>query len=194
MRISECTKCTRIQLNLKKIKQQYPTYHCKPVEGCGNLNSRICLIGLAPGLHGANKTGIPFTDDFSGAFVRNILYEINLHNIFITNVVRCYPERNMPKAEEKNNCQSFNTQELSKLTNLKVIITLGEIAYKQIMKLYKISLEENKFKHDNIIQLGNNIFLLSSFHCSKLNVNTHKLSKNMLKGIFLKAIKLINDE
>ena len=140
MHISECTKCKRIQSNLKKIKQKYPTYHCKPVEGCGNLNSRICLIGLAPGLHGANKTGIPFTNDFSGDFLRNILDEINLHNIFITNVVRCYPERNMPKAEEKENCQNFNTKELSKLTNLKVIITLGEIAYKQIMKLYKISL------------------------------------------------------
>ena len=194
MHITECTKCTSIQLNLKKIKWKYPTYHCKPVEGCGKLNAKICLIGLAPGLHGANKTGIPFTSDFSGIFIRNLLDEINMDNLFITNVVRCYPERNKPKAEEKNNCQNFNRKELSKLTNLRVIITLGEIAYKQIMKLYKISLKENKFKHGNIINLGNNIFLLASFHCSKLNVNTHKLSKNMLMDIFLNAKKLINDE
>ena len=105
MLLSNCTLCSRIHTNLKTIKIQYPTYHCGPVSGSGNIKSDICIIGLAPGLHGANKTGIPFTSDFSGNIIREILDEIKLTDVFITNVVRCYPLNNIPLSSEKNNCQ-----------------------------------------------------------------------------------------
>ena len=187
MLLSNCTLCSRIHSNLKTIKIQYPTYHCGPVSGSGNIKSDICIIGLAPGLHGANKTGIPFTSDFSGNIIREILDEIKLTDVFITNVVRCYPQNNMPLSSEKNNCQKYNFEELSSLVNLRVIITLGEVAYRQILKLYKIPIKNNKFKHNNITKLNSKLYLISSYHCSKLNVNTRKINKNMLKNVFLRA-------
>ena len=187
---TECTLCERIHKHLKEIKNEYPNYHCKPVWGKGSLNSRICIIGLAPGLHGANKTGIPFTADFSGELIREIIKELDIDDYFITNAVRCYPEKNLPKASEKNNCQTHNFKELSRLLNLKVIVALGEVAYRQIIKLYGIKLNTHKFKHGNVIKLNKGIYLISSYHCSKLNINTRKINKTMLKRIFLRAIKL----
>ena len=186
----ECTLCERIQKHLQEIKNKYPDYHCKPVWGKGSLNSRICIFGLAPGLHGANKTGIPFTADFSGQLIREIIKELDIDEYFITNVVRCYPEKNLPQADEKNNCQIYNFQELLSLQNLKVIIALGEVAYRQIIKLYDIKYSTHKFKHGNVVKLNEKINLISSYHCSKLNINTHKINKDMLKRIFLRAIKL----
>lgn len=194
MNTIECRLCRRIETHLKKLKIKYPSYHCKPVWGSGNLNSEICIVGLAPGLHGANKTGIPFTADYSGLLIREILYELNISNFFITNVVRCYPQNNLPNSDEKNNCQSHNVDEISKLQNLKVIITLGEVAYKQIIKLYGMTCSNKKFQHGNIIRLNERVQLISSYHCSKLNMNTNRVSKTMLKKIFLKAIKLISHE
>ena len=192
MNETECTLCERIYKHLQEIRKKYPDYHCKPVWGKGSLNSRICIIGLAPGLHGANKTGIPFTADFSGQLIREIIKELDIDEYFITNVVRCYPENNLPQADEKNNCQIYNYQELLSLQNLKVIIALGEVAYKQIIKLYDINLSNHKFRHGNVVKLNEKIYLISSYHCSRLNVNTHRINKSMLKKIFLDAINLSN--
>ena len=189
---TECSLCERIQNHLAEVKNEYPNYHCKPVWGSGSSNSRICIIGLAPGLHGANKTGIPFTADFSGQIIREIIEDLNINEYFITNAVRCYPEKNMPKTSEINNCQVYNFEELSRLKNLRVIVALGEVAYKQIIKLYDIKLSTHKFKHGNEIKLNKKIHLISSYHCSKLNMNTHKINKSMLKRIFLRAIELSN--
>ena len=93
MNTTECHLCRRIESHLKELRTRYPSYHCKPVWGSGNLNSKLCIVGLAPGLHGANKTGIPFTADYSGLLIREILDELSISNFFITNVVRCYPEK-----------------------------------------------------------------------------------------------------
>ena len=154
----------------------------------------ICIIGLAPGLHGANKTGVPFTNDFSGVLLREVLHEINLNNCFITNAVRCFPKNNKPLAIEKNNCQKFTQKELNKLKKLRVIVTLGEVAYKQIIKVYGLSGSAYKFKHGNIVKLNDQLSLISSYHCSKLNINTGKFNRDMLKNIFLKAMKIVNYE
>tara|TARA_B100000035_G_scaffold293564_1_gene283110 strand:- start:1577 stop:2161 length:585 start_codon:yes stop_codon:yes gene_type:complete len=190
MNTIECRLCRRIETHLRELKIKYPSYHCKPVWGSGNLDSELCIVGLAPGLHGANKTGTPFTADYSGLLMREILDELNISNFFITNVVRCYPKNNLPFSDEKNNCQKHNDDEISKLQNLKVIITLGEVAYRQIIKLYGVSCSNKRFVHGNIIRLNDKVQLISSYHCSKLNINTNRVSKTMLKKIFLKAIML----
>ena len=194
MNTPDCHLCGRIGSHLKELRRKYPSYHCKPVWGSGNLDSRLCIIGLAPGLHGANKTGIPFTADYSGLLIREILDELSISDFFITNVVRCYPEKNLPLTDEKKNCQSHNFDELSKLYNLKVIVTLGEVAYKQIVKLYDVATGDKSFKHGNRVILNNKIHLISSYHCSKLNMNTKKINKTMLKKIFTEAINLIDHE
>ena len=130
--------------------------------------------------------------NFSNKSIRQIIEELDIDEYFITNVVRCYPEKNLPSTSEKNNCQNYNFQELSRLQNLKVIIALGEVAYRQIIKLFDVKYNTHKFKHGNVLKLNEKINLISSYHCSKLNINTHKIDKEMLKRIFLQAIKLSN--
>ena len=136
-----------------------------------------------------NNTEIENSDDIINDIVSE---DLNIDEYFITNAVRCYPEKNMPKTSEINNCQVYNFEELSRLKNLRVIVALGEVAYKQIIKLYDIKLSTHKFKHGNEIKLNKKIHLISSYHCSKLNMNTHKINKSMLKRIFLRAIELSN--
>ncbi len=194
MKISSCIKCSRIQAHLKELQIKYPSYYCKSIIGKGNINSTICLFGLAPGLHGANRTGIPFTGDFSGKIIRSILEQLYMSDIFITNIVRCYPDKNKPLKSEINNCQEHNIKELSKLKNLKVIITLGELAYRQILKIYSLKYCDYKFKHGKKIKLSDKKILLSSYHCSRINMNTGRLQKEELKSIFEQAKTIANEK
>ena len=124
-----------------------------PVDSSGNVESKIALIGLAPGLHGANKTGIPFTSDFSGEVIRKILDKLHLQDIFITNAVRCYPKNNKPTSVMINNCHKHTKREIKSLSNLKVIISLGTTSYYQILKLYNLNRKSHKFYHGKIINL-----------------------------------------
>ena len=190
----KCNTCKEIVAHHKLLARKYPLYHCNPVEGSGNLNSQIVLVGLAPGLHGANKTGVPFTSDYSGEIIRKILSKLKLDDIFITNAVKCYPKNNKPSTIVINNCKMHTKRELSNLSNLRVIITLGSIAYYQILKLYNIEHKLNKFKHGQSINLNAKTILIASYHCSKLNFNTHRINLMMLEKIFNKAKKTANHE
>ena len=186
----KCNTCKEIVAHHRLLARKYPQYHCNPVDGSGNLDSKIILIGLAPGLHGANKTGVPFTSDYSGEIIRKLLSKLNLDDIFITNAVRCYPKNNKPSVIAINNCKVHTKRELDNLSNLRVIVTLGAIAYYQILKLYNIERKHNKFQHGNTINLNTNTSLIASYHCSKLNFNTHRIDLMMLKQIFNKAKKI----
>ena len=188
----KCNTCKEIVAHHKLLARKYPQYHCNPVDGAGDLDSKIILIGLAPGLHGANKTGVPFTSDYSGEIIRKLLSKLKLDDIFITNAVKCYPKNNKPSVIAINNCKVHTKRELDSLSNLRVIVTLGAIAYYQILKLYNIERKYNKFKHGNTINLNTNTFLIASYHCSKLNFNTHRIDLMMLEQIFNKAIKAAN--
>ena len=188
----KCNTCKEIVAHHKLLARKYPLYHCNPVDGSGNLDSKIILIGLAPGLHGANKTGVPFTSDYSGEIIRKLLSKLKLNDIFITNAVKCYPKNNKPSVIAINNCKVHTKKELDSLSNLRVIVTLGAIAYYQILKLYNIERKHNKFEHGNTINLNTNISLIASYHCSKLNFNTHRIDLMMLEQIFNKAKKAAN--
>ena len=190
----KCKKCTEIYSYLQILHKKYPSYHCKPVDGHGNINSKIALFGLAPGLHGANKTGVPFTSDFSGNLIRRILKNLNISDIFISNAVRCYPYNNKPSAMIINNCLEHSKREIKSLSNLKVIITLGSIAYYQILRLYKLTRKDYKFKHSNILHLNDKTLLISSYHCSKLNINTNKIDYGNLFSLFMKAKEIAYNE
>ena len=185
----KCNTCKEIVAHHKLLDRKYPQYHCNPVDGAGDLDSKIILIGLAPGLHGANKTGVPFTSDYSGEIIRKLLSKLKLDDIFITNAVKCYPKNNKPSVIAINNCKLHTKRELDSLSNLRVIVTLGAIAYYQILKLYNIKRKHNKFKHGNTIILNTNTSLIASYHCSKLNFNTHRINLMMLEQIFNKAKK-----
>ena len=136
MHIIKCKVCKETVSHHKLLIKKYPDYHCRPVSSSGDVESKIALIGLAPGLHGANKTGVPFTSDFSGEVIRKILDKLSLQDIFITNAVRCYPKNNKLSSIMINNCQKHTKREFKGLSNLKVIISLGTTAYYQICLLY----------------------------------------------------------
>ena len=192
MNIVNCNRCKEVVSHHKSLIEKYPDYHCKPVNSSGDLESKIALIGLAPGLHGANKTGVPFTSDFSGEVVRKILDKLCINDIFITNAVRCYPKHNKPSTIMINNCHEHTKREIMSLPNLEVIISLGSIAYYQILKLYSINREQHKFYHGRLINLDNKTTLIASYHCSKLNFNTHRINMSMLEKIFYKAKEVVN--
>jgi uracil-DNA glycosylase family 4 len=190
----KCNTCKEIVAHHKILARKYPQYHCNPVDGSGDLDSKIILIGLAPGLHGANKTGVPFTSDYSGEIIRKLLSKLKLNDIFITNAVKCYPKNNKPSVIAINNCKVHTKRELDSLSNLRVIVTLGAIAYYQILKLYNIERKLNKFIHGNTINLNTKTSLIASYHCSKLNFNTHRINTEMLEQIFNKAKKAADYE
>ena len=170
----------------------------KPIHGFGSMLSPICIVGLAPGLHGANRTGEVFKGDFSGEILNKCLklagfadkYDISYP--YITNAVKCYPPANKPMVNEIKNCSKFLSEELGALYNLKVIIALGKLSHDSVLKIYGASLTKNKFIHNHAHRIANKLILLDSYHCSKININTKRLSVDMLHDILIKAKKILS--
>ena len=197
---SNCSLCPRLKKYRDKYKMLEPKWHNSPVQPFGNLDSNILIVGLAPGLKGANKTGRPFTGDHAG----NLLYPtllkyklasgvykeihndgIKMLNTRITNSVRCVPPGNKPKTLEKKNCQQFLESEINNMNNLKIILALGTIAHQEVLKIFKIKLSLYKFKHGDIHNIKNTILLYDSYHCSRYNTQTKRLTQQMFEEVIL---------
>ena len=176
--------------------------------GFGDLNSKLAIIGLAPAAHGGTRTGRAFTGDKSGDFLFKCLYEAGISNLpfskhlndnlslkstYITNILKCVPPEDKPLSKEISNCSYFFDQEILSLKKLKVIVTLGKIAFDNCAKLYKQKLnikEKFIFKHGKKQFLPNGLIILSSYHPSPRNVNTKLISTKMMINLFKKAKKL----
>ncbi|MED5430116.1 MAG: uracil-DNA glycosylase family protein [Pseudomonadota bacterium] len=191
--LEKCRYCKRIQKNLKQLKKLYPSYHNQPVLSTGLKISKICVVGLAPGLHGANRTGKPFNGDFSGKLLHKVLNDHKFtirdkyHNykpIYITNSVKCYPPNNAPVLDEIKKCQRYLIQEFNDLKDLKVIIALGHIAHNAVLRAFSMKLSLFPFAHEKIHEINSSKFLLDSYHCSKININSKKLDISRLSKIF----------
>ncbi|MBS82772.1 MAG: hypothetical protein CMD65_01395 [Gammaproteobacteria bacterium] len=195
MNISTCSKCKRLSKNFSELKKNYPNYYNSPINPTGTINSKICIIGLAPGLHGANRTGIPFDGDHTGRFLNKALDFINnkRENIYLTNALKCYPPNNKPLATELKNCLSFLKYELSIMKNLRVILSLGSIAHYSTIKALSLKRSEYKFKHAYIHKIHNNLHLINSYHCSKININNGRLTKKMFTEVVKKSIKIADN-
>ena len=213
-KIINCNKCPRLvkfrnKISLKKRKQNInEMYWGKPVTGFGDKNSKILILGLAPAAHGGTRTGRAFTGDKSGDFLfkclfsakisnqsfsRNINDGLKLDSTYITNILKCVPPGDKPSMDEINNCSIYFDKEISKLKSLKVIITLGKVAFDNCIKFYKKSYQIDKkiiFKHGKKYALPDGKFLISSYHPSPRNVNTKLSNLKMMKSIFIKAKKL----
>ena len=194
-----CKLCERLSKNFIKLRQLYPDYSNQPIYPLGIMSSRICIVGLAPGLHGANRTGKPFHGDFSGNILFDILKKNNLsimHTntkykpIYITNSVKCYPPKNQPKLNEIKNCLFYLTEEFSNLKKLKIIVALGHIAHNAVLRAFSLCLSDYHFNHGKIHEINCGKFLLDSYHCSKMNINAGRLTKSMLSNIFKTAKKI----
>ena len=212
--IVNCKKCPRLvkfvqKISKKKRKQNInEVYWGKPVPGFGNLNSKLAIIGLAPAAHGGTRTGRAFTGDKSGDFLFKCLHEVGISNspistslndnlklksTYITNILKCVPPDDKPFSNEILNCSNFFYEEIFSLKKLKVIVTLGKIAFDNCIKLYKQKFNIKQkfiFKHGKVQLLPNDLIILSSYHPSPRNVNTKLISSKMMVDLFKKAKKL----
>ena len=198
-----CSKCRRLYNFRKKNQSNNPDWFNAPVPTFGELSSSLLIVGLAPGLQGANKTGRPFTGDYAGDLLYKTINKFNfskgkyagtiddslkLKDCTITNAVRCVPPQNKPISEEINNCNNFLKKTIEIHKNLKVIIALGLIAHKSIVSALNLKQKLYKFKHGNKHKIDN-LILIDSYHCSRYNTNTGRLNQEMFEKIFFEAKK-----
>ena len=212
--IVNCKKCPRLVKFIRKVssikrkQNRDEVYWGKPVPGFGDLSSKIAIIGLAPAAHGGTRTGRAFTGDKSGDFLFKCLHNVGISNsplskslgdnlklnsTYITNILKCVPPEDKPLSIEISNCSNFFDNEILFLKNLKVIVTLGKVAFDNCVKLYKQKFNiEQKFifKHNKTHELPNGLIILSSYHPSPRNVNTKLISEKMMIKLFKKAKRL----
>jgi uracil-DNA glycosylase family 4 len=211
-----CTRCPRLVVYRERIAQEKRRayrdweYWGKPVPGFGDPNARVLVLGLAPGAHGSNRTGRPFTGDASGAFMYPVLYETGfanqptatdredglvLHDLYITAAARCAPPDNKPLPQELANCAPFLDREVDGLKNLKVIVALGKIGFDAYLNSLKrrgviATKAPYVFRHAARYQMPNGKILIASFHPSNQNTNTGKLTRPMFVEVFREARSL----
>ena len=214
--VVSCVRCPRLVEYREKIAREKRRayrdceYWGKPVPGFGDPNARILALGLAPGAHGSNRTGRPFTGDASGNFMYPVLHEtgfanqptavslddgLKLKDLFITASARCAPPDNKPLPEELANCSEYLDRELAGLKNLKVIVALGKIAFDAYLNyLKRHGLLKNRgtfiFKHGIHYKMPGGKILLATYHPSNQNTQTGKLTRPMFVRIFQQAAKL----
>ena len=207
--IIDCHKCARLVKWREKVSVEkraaYVTenYWGKPIVGFGDKQAKILVLGLAPGAHGANRTGRVFTGDRSGDWLYRALHKaglaskpesvsvddgLTLQNVWITSAVRCAPPANKPTLGERKKCSSFLTRELSYLNNVKVIICLGSFSFQAICDELKIR-PRPKFGHGVVVS-HEKYKIVCSYHPSQQNTFTGKLTEKMFDGIFKAALKL----
>ncbi len=194
----DCTRCPRLCDFHIGNRQKFPQYHNGPVPSFGALHAKILIVGLAPGLHGANATGRPFTGDYAGDLLYDTLKQTDLAKgdyqkhaddgfslieTRITNAVRCVPPQNKPVAEEINNCRPFLKNEIAAMHRLKVIFCLGSIAHKSVVKTLQLKQKDYPFGHGSRYRLENGPFLISSYHCSRYNTSTKRLTPQMFLDV-----------
>jgi uracil-DNA glycosylase family 4 len=211
-----CTRCPRLVVYREQVAREKRRayrdweYWGKPVPGFGDPDARVLIMGLAPGAHGSNRTGRPFTGDASGNFMYPILYEagfasqptavdrndgMKLTDLYITAAVRCAPPDNKPLPQELANCSAFLDREIARLEKVKVVVALGKIGFDAYLNYVKRRglLPIRKafvFRHSASYQLPDGKILLASYHPSNQNTQTGKLTREMFTEIFVQARKL----
>jgi uracil-DNA glycosylase len=214
-----CTRCPRLVEYRERIAREKRRayrdheYWGKPVPGFGDPNARVLVLGLAPGAHGSNRTGRPFTGDASGNFMYPILHETGfallptaisrddgqvLTGLYITAAARCAPPDNKPLPEELANCAPFLERELEGLKELRVIVALGRIGFEAylnyLMRKKQIaSKRQYEFRHGTEYAMPDERVLLATYHPSNQNTNTGKLTKDMFQKIFKRARELADE-
>ncbi|MBQ8464977.1 MAG: uracil-DNA glycosylase [Alphaproteobacteria bacterium] len=203
----KCQKCLRLVAFRHENEQKYPTYYNGAVESFGDLSAQILIVGLAPGLHGANQTGRPFTNDFagdmlylalkkhglaSGPYLRRKDDGLTLLNIRVTNSVRCVPPQNKVTGEEVKNCGSYLIEEIKAMPNLKIIMTLGSVAHNAVLGVLGYKKSQFKFAHGALHYLpDHHLMMLNTYHTSRYNVNTGVLTEQMFDEIIQKLKSLL---
>ena len=202
----ECDRCPRLRGFLEEQKEAHPDYFNGPVPSFGDPDARLLVVGMAPGLHGANATGRPFTGDGAGEFLYRALaahgfargtYDarpddgLELVDAMITNVVRCVPPKNRPTGLEVTTCRPFHVSRMETLPRLRVLFCLGKLAHDATVRALGGRLVDHRFGHASEYELAG-YRLVSSYHTSRYNVNTGVLTWEMFDGVFGRMRELVD--
>lgn len=198
-----CRKCPRLANFLDEQRELRPDYFNGPVPNFYSADPKLVVIGLAPGMHGANRTGRPFTGDWAGDLLYAALdkyrfstgdYDkraddgVVLQQAVITNVVRCLPPQNKPIASEINTCRDlYHKSQLEALPDAKVLLCLGKISHDSTVRALGLRLATHKFGHGTEYTDPQGRTILSSYHCSRYNTNTKRLTEDMFYKVFERA-------
>ena len=201
----DCRACPRLAGFLDEVNARHPDYYCRPVPPFGDPSARLLIVGLAPGMHGANRTGRPFTGDHAGILLYETLHKFGfssaacssaaddglaLFDCRITNAVKCLPPDNKPVGAEINNCNRYLANELQTLAPGSVALALGGIAHRAIVRARGLRQAEYKFARAADHDLGG-LYMLDSYHCSRYNTNTGRLTPAMFDAVFERARELL---
>lgn len=201
----DCPYCPRLVAFRGENRKKFPDKHNAPVPSFGPKDAELLIVGLAPGLRGANFTGRPFTGDWAGDLLYATLLKfgfakgnyderaddgLELVNCRITNAVRCVPPENKPTPAEMKTCLNFLKAETDAMKNVKVIVSLGLISHQSVLKAFGKKITGYKFAHGAQHDLGK-ITMINSYHCSRYNTSTKRLTTPMFEDIFKAAKKLI---
>jgi uracil-DNA glycosylase family 4 len=202
----DCRRCGRLAGFLDKVRERHPVYHCRPVAPFGSTAHQLLIVGLAPGLHGANRTGRPFTGDHAGILLYKTLHahgfasapeSISAHDaqrLFdcrITNAVKCLPPANKPLPAEVQECNRYLVAELLAVPAGGVILALGSIAHSAVLRALRLKPAHAHFAHGAEHELPERRVLLDSYHCSRYNTQTRRLTTPMFDRIFVRARHLL---
>ncbi len=201
----DCPLCPRLVEFRMKNRVKFPDQWNGPVPSFGPENAELLVVGLAPGLKGANFSGRPFTGDYAGELLYSSLIKfgfakgvymarpddgLTLKNCRITNAVRCVPPQNKPLPEEEKICRNFLIEELECLPNVKVILSLGLVSHNAVLRTFEQKISAHKFGHGAVHDLGK-IKLIDSYHCSRYNTQTKRLTTEMFHQVFEKITKML---
>ncbi|MDP2213576.1 uracil-DNA glycosylase [Phenylobacterium sp.] len=201
----DCPLCPRLVAYRQVNRDAHPDWWNGPAPSFGDPEARLAVVGLAPGRMGANRTGRPFTGDFAGVLLFETLikqgfaegsYEarpddgLRLIDCLITNAVRCAPPGNKPETAEEATCRPFLTARLDELPNLKVIVTLGDVSRRNVLRALGLKASAGVGGHGSEFQAGP-YTVINSYHCSRLNTNTGRLTPQMFEDIFIRARELL---
>lgn len=199
---ARCSRCPRLVAYRNESKYRYPEYHSAPVPAFGDAAPRLLIVGLAPGLHGANRTGRPFTGDHAGILLYDTLHALGLATqaqsasaddplrllgVRITNAVKCVPPENKPTPVESRNCLAFLQAELASLESVRAVLALGRIAHDAVLAAAGLKRTAFAFAHGAEHELADGRWLVDSFHCSRYNTQTRRLSAEMFRDVMGRA-------
>lgn len=205
---TDCRQCERLAAFLDAVKTRYPDYHARPVSAFGDCDAQLLIVGLAPGMHGANRTGRPFTGDYAGILLYQTLHrfgfashaesvsqhdDLRLINCRITNAVKCLPPQNKPNPDEIRQCNHYLQAEIREFAHQggRALLALGAIAHQAVLRSLGLRLKDYPFAHDAEYTLQDHanghsdaLKLYDSYHCSRYNTQTRRLTAAMFEQVF----------
>jgi uracil-DNA glycosylase len=202
---ANCTRCPRLAAFLREARAHYPDYWARPVPSFGDPRASLVIVGLAPGMHGANRTARPFTGDHAGILLYQTLFDaglasapvsasstdgLTLSNARIVNSVKCVPPQNKPLPQEIRTCNAFLSREMQDMPQVRVYLALGRVAHEAVLMARGLKRADFMFAHAGEHTLAEGVHLVDSYHCSRYNTQTRRLTATMFRAVVARACEL----